>query len=159
MNPWIEIWDLDLMDNLEPEFVLGSTKKTKKKKLKGELGKKPKIAGHTDAVLDLSFNYLNRNILASGSADKSIVLWNLEEMKQAIKIKNHKDRVQALEFHPIEAFSLLSGSCDSTVALYDCRNPKSNKKIWKLESDIERVIWNRLDPNYFLVKLIFLFNF
>ncbi|CAF0795664.1 unnamed protein product [Brachionus calyciflorus] len=149
MNPWIEIWDLDLMDSLEPEFILGSTKKIKKK-LKAELGKKPKVAGHTDAVLDLSYNHLNRNILASGSADKTIVLWDLENLKQATKIKNHKDKVQALQFHPIESFSLLSGSCDSTVALYDCRNPKTNKKIWKLESDIERVLWNKLDPNYFI---------
>lgn len=94
---------------------------------------------------------MNRNILASGSADKSIVLWDLEKLKQATKIKNHKDRVQAVKFHPIESFSLLSGSCDSTVALYDCRNPNANKKIWTLESDIERVVWDTLEPNNFLV--------
>ena len=143
------------MDSLEPEFILGSLKKPKKKKLKAELGKKPKVLGHTDAVLDLSYNHLNRNVLASGSADKTIVLWDLEQLKQATKIKNHKDRVQSIQFHPIESFSLLSGSCDSTVALYDCRNPKTNKKVWKLESDIERVLWNKFDPNYFIV-IIFL---
>jgi WD40 repeat protein len=79
------------------------------------------------------------------------VLWDLEELKQAVKIKNHSAKVQSIEFHPVESFSLLSGSSDQTVALYDCRNPKTNKKIWEFEYEIEEVLWNHKQPNDFLV--------
>ena len=174
LNPWIEIWgrflffkfqifsysnhkkklfiDLDIMDSLEPDFVLGPTKIRKLNKAKkGQEKKKQKIIGHTKPVLDLAHNKLNRTVLASGSADKSIILWDLEELKQAVKIKNHKDKVQTLKFHPLESFSLLAGSCDQTVVLYDCRNPKSNKKSWSFENEIEQVLWNHLEPNYFIV--------
>ena len=90
--------------------------------------------------------------MASGSADQTIVLWDLETLKQATKIKHHKEKVQVVQFHPIEAFSLLSGSFDQTVALFDCRNPTENFKTWNFESgDVEKVIWNHQSPNYFLV--------
>lgn len=127
LNPWIEIWDLDMVESLEPEFILGSQKK-KKKKANPE--KKIKIQGHKDAVLDLSWNFINRNLLASGSADKSIILWDLDSLKMATRIKQQTEKIQSLKFHPVEAFSLLSGCVDGTVALYDCRNPKSNFKTW-----------------------------
>ena len=139
------------MDSLEPDFVLGPTKVKKLKKKKDLTKKKQKIIGHTKPVLDLAHNRLNRTVLASGSADKSIILWDLEELKQAVKIKNHTDKVQTLKFHPLESFSLLAGSCDQTVVLYDCRNPKSNKKTWSFEHEIEQVLWNHHEPNHFIV--------
>jgi periodic tryptophan protein 1 len=113
---------------------------------------KAKIEGHTKAVLDLSWNQINRNILASASADKSIILWDLDVLKQATKIKKQTSKIQSIKFHPIESFSLLSGSLDQTVALYDCRNPNMNFKTWDFQNgEIERVLWNHLSPNYFLV--------
>ena len=48
MNPIIEVWDLDLIDCLEPAFSLGQ-KKNKKKKISG--------CGHKDAVLALAWNH------------------------------------------------------------------------------------------------------
>ena len=47
MSPVIDVWDLDLVDSLEPDFSLG-TKAKKKKKIKGY--------GHKDAVLCLAWN-------------------------------------------------------------------------------------------------------
>ena len=102
-------------------------------------------------MLDLCHNHRAKNILASSSADKTVVLWDLDKLKQATKIKHHKQKVQSIEFHPIESFSLLSGSSDQTVALFDCRNPKSNYKTWTLNAEIERVLWNHFEPNQFLV--------
>lgn len=148
LNPWIEIWDLDILESLEPEFILGSRKKKKK-----NIDKKVKIKGHKDAVIDLSWNKINRNVLASCSADKSIILWDLDKLDQALKIGKNPDKFQSIEFHPLEAYSLLGGSFDGTVRLYDCRNPKENFKTWSYESgEIERVLWNHFSPNYFITS-------
>jgi periodic tryptophan protein 1 len=95
--PFIEIWDLDVIDVLEPVAVLGAegaqaaldaqdgaaadavrrqnrkgdgeAKKEKKtKKKKGGAG----VEGHTDAVMALAWGHLRRNVLASGSADHTV---------------------------------------------------------------------------------------
>lgn len=38
---------------------------------------------HSDAVLSLSWNSLTEHILASGSADTTVILWDIEEAKPA----------------------------------------------------------------------------
>lgn len=47
MSPVIDVWDLDLVDSLEPAFSLG-TKAKKKKKIPG--------VGHKKPVLSLAWN-------------------------------------------------------------------------------------------------------
>ena len=47
MSPIIEVWDVDVVGSLEPEFRLGK-KKSRKKNIAG--------VGHKDAVLSLSWN-------------------------------------------------------------------------------------------------------
>ncbi|XP_054716025.1 periodic tryptophan protein 1 homolog isoform X2 [Uloborus diversus] len=135
MTPVIKIWDLDVVDILEPEYELG---KQKKKKLKGKLG-------HTDAVLSLSWNKHVRNLLASGSADNSIILWDLTEAKLMNKLKFHPNKVQALQWHPHESPFLLSGCTDGYLKLYDCRDSETVAKSWKIDGEVERVAWNLFD--------------
>eukprot|EP00112_Aurelia_sp_Birch-Aquarium-sp1_P007920 Seg1865.7 transcript_id=Seg1865.7/GoldUCD/mRNA.D3Y31 product="Periodic tryptophan protein 1-like" protein_id=Seg1865.7/GoldUCD/D3Y31 len=149
MDPRIEIWDLDVVDTMESVYTLG--KKLKKKKKKNAAASNL-IEGHTDAVLGLSWNHNARNVLASGSADHSVILWDMAECKCVHSLKHHKDKVQCLQWHPYEPQSLLTGSFDKTVYALDCRNPESCSKSWKLDGEIENILWNHLSPYYFLAS-------
>lgn len=143
MNPVIEIWDLDLVDCLEPAFRLGKKAK-KKKKIPG--------VGHTDAVLALSWNSNCEHILASGSVDQTVLLWDLNNQSVASKMTNHKEKVQTLQFHPSEAQTLLTGCCDSMVRVFDCRTPDNPSGSWKISGEVERVVWDHFNPYHCLAS-------
>ena len=156
MEPDIEIWDLDLVDSMYPNAILGqggasgtdgSGSKAKKKK------KKPKANDdfHVDAVLALAANRQHRNLLASGSADKTVKLWDLNTTKAARSYTMHKDKVSSLEWHPTESTVLLSGGYDQRVIASDMRAPDAVAPTWSVSSDVESVRWNVHDPNYFYV--------
>ncbi|OAL23080.1 hypothetical protein AYO20_11071 [Fonsecaea nubica] len=165
MNPEIEIWDLDVVDSMYPNAILGqepqehpedpepngesskSKKKSKKKKKKA----KANDDYHVDAVLALAANRHHRNLLASASADKTVKLWDLKTGKCAKSYTMHSGKVCALDWHPTESTILLSGSYDRTVVATDMRAPDAAAPKWVVEADVEKVKWDIHDPNFFFI--------
>ncbi|KAK9246937.1 WD40-repeat-containing domain protein [Lipomyces tetrasporus] len=169
-EPTIEIWNLDVIDEMYPDAVLGNTsndtevipdkapkvksnKKGKKKKAKNvSQEQKANDKYHVDAVLALSANRLHRNLLASGSADKTVKLWDLSTLTCARSYSFHDDKVCSLAWHPEEGGVLLTGSYDRTVVASDMRLPDTQYRRWGVDTDVESAKWDIHDTNYFYVS-------
>lgn len=152
MEPDIELWDLDTVDCMYPNAILGAggpagaDKPSRKKKKKS---KKLRDDYHVDSVLSIAANRQHRNLLASASADKTVKLWDLNTAKCAKSYSYHTDKVCSLAWHPSEATAMLSGSYDRTVVAGDMRAPESGTRRWTVDSDVETVKWDPHDNNYF----------
>ncbi|KAI3640607.1 hypothetical protein MIR68_001485 [Amoeboaphelidium protococcarum] len=109
-NSEVEIWDLNVIDAMYPQMILGGqqqskqvaeqlskSKKKNSKSAKSKLSTKNsgQISGHSDAVLSISWNRYAQNFLVTGSADGRIILWNLasDENNAGGKVLNVYDRV------------------------------------------------------------------
>jgi periodic tryptophan protein 1 len=166
-GPGIEVWNLDVLNALEPSCILGgedttaaddlmkanmaraaSGKKLKKKKLQQQ-GLRP--GSHTDAVMCLSWNKVHRQVLASGSADCTVKIWDITKAgdpngkSNAATFCHHKDKVQSVKWHPTEGTLLATGSYDRTVALLDARVSEHEIKKVKISADCESLSW---DPHH-----------
>lgn len=158
MDPDIEVWDLDTIDCMYPNAILGQGSDEgneepgqEKKRKKRKRSKKPNDDYHVDAVLSLAANRPHRNLLASASADKTVKLWDLNITKCAKSYSYHTDKVCSIAWHPSDTTVLLSGSYDRTIVAADMRAPDAKVPRWAVESDVETVTWDPHDSNFFYV--------
>ena len=115
-DPAIEIWNLDVLDPLEPTAILGgyvdarsvtsragdsadeptASRRKKLGKKKGKARAEPQlhVDSHQEAVLGLSWNHLYRQTLASASADRTVKLWDVTTHSCVHTYTQHTDKVQ-----------------------------------------------------------------
>ncbi|KAL8830007.1 MAG: hypothetical protein Q9170_005930 [Blastenia crenularia] len=157
-DPDIEIWDLDTIDSMYPNAILGQGGEddkaehgTERKKKKRKKSKKANDHYHVDAILSLAANKQHRNLLASASADKTVKLWDLTTQQCAKSYSYHTDKVCSIAWHLKDTTVLLSGSYDRTLVAADLRAMDARVPRWGVESDVETVAWDPHDTNYFYV--------
>lgn len=187
-EPGIEIWNLDVMNALEPTLILGGmdtrgseeewmrmqmpvstsvngggggNKKKKKQKRKGTEGGL-REGSHTDAVMSLSWNTVHQQVLASGSADGTVKLWDVthttsgkqggDYVRPSATLTHHTDKVQSLAWHPSEGTLIATGGYDRKVCLADARsNDAQSVKKAKLLADCEAIAWDPHNQQYLTV--------
>lgn len=158
----IEIWDLDVLDVLEPVHTLGGLdtrmedelsrinmaraavgKKLKKKSFSSNY-RKLKEGSHTDAVMALSWNKVHRQVISSGSADYTVKLWDITSLKgpPASTFTHHKGKVQSVVWHPKEGTILATGGYDRNVFLVDARSKQGGQKKQRIPTDCESLCWD-----------------
>jgi periodic tryptophan protein 1 len=175
-SPGIEIWNLDVLNALEPSCILGGEDTSfvddmmKLQMMKAAAGSKTlklsnksnrrelRPGSHTDAVIALAWNPIHRQVLASGSADCTVKLWDvtqagtdMNEKCNAATFTHHRDKVQSLAWHPTEGALIATGSFDQTVTLLDARSNGENVKSVKLTADCEALAWDPFHPEYLTV--------
>ncbi|KAH9481300.1 putative WD repeat-containing protein C17D11.16 [Psilocybe cubensis] len=173
LDPEIEIWSLDVLEAMYPSSILGRPDETKahvpvpsgtgKKKKKKPKHREAQSAYHVGAVLGLSWNRHQRNLLASASADRTVKLWDLSrdptvngeggEAAGAIRSFDvHKGEVQAVKWNNLEPTVLLTGSFDRTVRTFDSRAPTTGVGAI-VGSDVEALCWDPWESYSFYVSL------
>jgi WD40 repeat protein/energy-coupling factor transporter ATP-binding protein EcfA2 len=75
-----------------------------------------RLEGHTGAINSISFRRDGKYI-ASGSDDKSIILWDLKN-GNSITLKGHSNKVKSVSYSP-DGNRVASGSDDQTIKIWD----------------------------------------
>jgi hypothetical protein len=108
-------------------------------------------------VLCLGWNTKQSNLVASGGADKTVRLFDLQSPEAPTRTlsKTHKDKVQALQWNPAEASVLVSGSFDKTCAVSDFRTSSSKPSLkLQVDGEVESLVWDCFNP---AVRVLVLF--
>jgi len=149
--PEIEIWNLDILDAIEPDLVLGNAKEAKKplKNLKKKL--KPSADSHSDSVMSLSLNPFQQEYLASGSADSTVKIWDISEARCVLTMDSlHQDKVQVTKWSLLNEQVLLTGGYDRVIRVVDVKSQDGVK--FKAQADIECGVWSPVSEHHFCVS-------
>ncbi|KAJ7989530.1 hypothetical protein DPEC_G00305500 [Dallia pectoralis] len=111
----------------------------------------PTVCGHTGPVLDIEFCPHNDNIIASGSEDCSVMIWEIPEgglvtplKDPVVKLEGHSKRVGILSWHPTAHNVLMSAGCDNVVILWNVACGEAVVRIDSIHPDlIYSACWNR----------------
>ena len=98
------------------------------------------VSGHTDSVNVLTL-YADGRTLATGSADKTIELWNKADTDKPLHtLIGHIGGITAMDFS-VDAKLLASGSSDKTVRLWDLTTGQSIQTFTGHTNEIRAVIF------------------
>jgi len=78
------------------------------------------VDAHTKEINCVAFNPFSEYILATGSADKTVALWDMRSLKTKLhSLENHSEEVYQIGWSPFNETILASASSDRRVCVWD----------------------------------------
>uniref|UniRef100_A0ABI8A5W8 Coronin n=1 Tax=Felis catus TaxID=9685 RepID=A0ABI8A5W8_FELCA len=111
----------------------------------------PTVCGHTGPVLDIDWCPHNDEVIASGSEDCTVMVWQIPEnglasplTEPVVVLEGHTKRVGIVTWHPTARNVLLSAGCDNVVLIWNVGTAEELYRLDGLHPDlIYNVSWNR----------------
>ncbi|XP_065106795.2 coronin-1C-A isoform X1 [Paramisgurnus dabryanus] len=111
----------------------------------------PTVCGHTGPVLDIDWCPHNDEVIASGSEDCTVMVWQIPEnglltplSEPAVVLEGHSKRVGIVTWHPTARNVLLSAGCDNVVIIWNVGTGEAMINLEDMHPDlIYSACWNR----------------
>ncbi|XP_027751330.1 coronin-1B isoform X2 [Empidonax traillii] len=111
----------------------------------------PTVCGHTGPVLDIDWCPHNDHVIASGSEDCTVMVWQIPEnglsqplTEPVVVLEGHSKRVGIVTWHPTARNVLLSAGCDNVVLIWNVGTAEELYRLEGLHPDlIYSVSWSR----------------
>ncbi|KAJ7309845.1 hypothetical protein JRQ81_007918 [Phrynocephalus forsythii] len=111
----------------------------------------PTVCGHTGPVLDIDWCPHNDHVIASGSEDCTVMVWQIPEngltlplTEPVVVLEGHSKRVGIVAWHPTARNVLLSAGCDNAIFIWNVGTGEPLISLDDLHQDmIYNVSWNR----------------
>lgn len=133
MNSAIELWNLDVLDDVEPTAVVG--------------GKQ----AHTDSITNLALHPSRPNVLVSASADKTMKFWDLQTNKLLTDFKSVGEEIQNVMWDSKDEAVLYAYGPQNILRIFDARGPKEVAKV-KLGFGVENFCQSPKAPEKLFVS-------
>ncbi|CAJ1070554.1 uncharacterized protein coro1cb isoform X1 [Xyrichtys novacula] len=111
----------------------------------------PTVCGHTGPVLDIDWCPHNDQVIASGSEDCTVMVWQIPEnglesplSEPVVVLEGHSKRVGIVSWHPTARNVLLSAGCDNQVVIWNVGTGEAMINLEDMHPDvIFSVSWSR----------------
>lgn len=90
--------------------------------------------------------------MASGSADTTVKIWDLNTQTCLHTMNHHKGKVQSIKWHPSEEGIMATAGFDKKVVMVDARDEKM-ALTKEIAADVETLIWNPQETHNLTVAL------
>jgi histone-binding protein RBBP4 len=78
------------------------------------------IEAHMQEIMCVDASPFDPNLLITGSADRSIAVWDTRNVKcKLFSLRHHKDEVTQIRFSPMHGNLIASSSSDRRVMVWD----------------------------------------
>ncbi|XP_044029757.1 uncharacterized protein LOC122865421 isoform X1 [Siniperca chuatsi] len=111
----------------------------------------PTVCGHTGPVLDIDWCPHNDLVIASGSEDCTVMVWQIPEngletplSDPVVVLEGHSKRVGIVSWHPTARNVLLSAGCDNQLIIWNVGTGEAMINLEDMHPDvIFSVSWSR----------------